>query len=64
MRETFSSNRRIGIRIDGRVIVITPESGLTLAYADDHCDFEIELSGTCGNHVVRLNLSEPRKAAA
>lgn len=64
MSETFSSNRRIGIRINPGVITITPESGLVLAYADDHCDFEIELSGTCGNHVVRLNLSEPRKAAS
>lgn len=54
-----SSRRRIGLHITADTLGIDPERGIVLAPANDHCDFEIELSGVCGNHVVRLNLADP-----
>ncbi len=61
--ETFSSRRRISIHtLDGAIEIMLDSrdtNGLVLAGEDDHCDFEIELSGITGNQVVRLDLADP-----
>ncbi len=59
------SRRRIGIRLTANgtehrgEIRIERRVGIALADPNASCDFEIELSGICGNHAIRLNLSEP-----
>lgn len=62
--ETYGSRRHVDLKItayDGGTTGVEVEEmhGAVMASADYECDLEIELRGVCGNHVVRINLSDP-----